>query len=167
LRAAVAAIPEKHDGALDPRSSIRVWLRLLSCTVAIEKVIQRRLAEGFNTSLARFDVLAALDRHPEGMTMGALSRSLLVSNGNTTQLIQKLAAEGLVQLAPGPKDRRSSVARLTEAGEAHFRQLAEVHHGWVDELMGGLDAEAREHLLEALNMLKTSIAAATPVERNR
>lgn len=164
---AVAAIPEKHDGALDDRSSIRVWLRLLSCTVAIEKVVQRRLSDGFNTSLARFDALAALHRHPEGMTMGALSRSLLVSNGNTTQLIQKLAADGLVRLAPGPKDRRSSIARLTAAGQAHFNQLAEVHHDWIDELMAGVNAEAREHLLETLGALKTSIAIAAPGERGR
>ena len=84
------AIREKHDGALGDRSSVRLWLRLLSCTMAIEKDVQRRFAER-GTTLARFDVLAALDRHGEGMTMGALSRALLVSNGNVTQLVQKLA----------------------------------------------------------------------------
>ncbi len=84
------AIREKHDGALADRSSVRLWLRLLSCTMAIEKDVQRRFAER-GATLPRFDVLAALDRQPEGMTMGALSRALLVSNGNVTQLVQKLA----------------------------------------------------------------------------
>ena len=93
----VLAIREKHDGALADRSSVRLWLRLLSCTMAIEKDVQRRFAAR-GATLARFDVLAALDRHRQGMTMGALSRALLVSNGNVTQLVQKLAKDGLVRI---------------------------------------------------------------------
>lgn len=166
-RATAALVPEKHGGALDDRTSVRLWLRLLSCTAAMEKVIQRRLGDGFGTSLARFDVLAALDRHPEGMTMGALSRSLLVSNGNTTQLVQKLAADGLVQLLPSPQDRRSSIAQLTPAGARHFARLAEVHHQWVDEMLAALDAAKREQLLEGLGALKASIAQAAPEELQR
>jgi DNA-binding MarR family transcriptional regulator len=162
-----AAIPEKHGGALDERSSVRLWLRLLTCTVTMEKVIQRRLQEQFDTSVARFDVLAALDRHPEGMTMGALSRSLLVSNGNTTQLAQKLASEGLVRLAPCADDRRSSIATLTPDGKRYFDRLAQVHHGWIDEMLAGVDAGTRDRLLEALNALKTSIAQAAPQELQR
>ena len=115
------AIREKHDGALADRSSVRVWLRLLSCTMAIEKDVQRRFAER-GATLARFDVLAALDRHPEGMTMGALSRALLVSNGNVTQLVQKLASDGLVRIAPSPADRRASIVRLTAGGPRRVRR---------------------------------------------
>jgi hypothetical protein len=60
------AIPEKHGGELAGRSSVRLWLRLLSCAMAIEKTVQRRLAERFGTTLPRFDLLAALERKPEG-----------------------------------------------------------------------------------------------------
>ena len=99
MRTAVP-IREKHDGALGDRSSVRVWLRLLSCTMAIEKEVQRRFADRSNVrvwlrllsctmaiekelqrrfsergmTLPRFDVLAALDRHGE-MNMGALSQA--------------------------------------------------------------------------------------------
>ena len=153
----VLAIREKHDGALGDRSSVRLWLRLLSCTMAIEKDVQRRLGvEG--ATLARFDVLAALDRHREGMTMGALSRALLVSNGNVTQLVQKLAKDGLVRIAPSPADRRASIVRLTSRGRADFARLAAAHHDWVDALLAGMDAEGRESLYSALGALKRSIA---------
>jgi DNA-binding MarR family transcriptional regulator len=151
------AIREKHDGALDDRSSVRLWLRLLSCTMTIEKEVQRRFAER-NATLARFDVLAALDRHPGGMNMGALSRALLVSNGNATQLVQKLAKDGLVRMRPAPDDRRSSIVRLTPRGRDEFDRLAAAHHDWIDALLAGLDGEARDGLYHALGELKRSIA---------
>lgn len=151
------AIREKHDGALGDRSSVKLWLRLLSCTMAMEKDVQRRLAARGST-LARFDVLAALDRNRDGMTMGALSRALLVSNGNVTQLVQKLAKDGLVRIAPSPADRRTSIVTLTPHGRIEFAGLAAAHHDWIDTLLAGMDAEARESLYQSLGALKRSIA---------
>jgi DNA-binding MarR family transcriptional regulator len=151
------AIREKHDGALADRSSVRLWLRLLSCTMAIEKEVQRRFAAR-GATLARFDVLAALDRHPEGLNMGALSRALLVSNGNATQLVQKLAKDGLVRIRTAPGDRRSSIVRLTARGRAEFAGLAAAHHDWIDALTAGMDGGARESLYQALGDLKHAIA---------
>ena len=153
----LVAIREKHDGALADRSSVRLWLRLLSCTMAIEKDVQRRFA-AHGTTIARFDLLAALDRHKEGMTMGALSRALLVSNGNVTQLVQKLARDGLVRIAPSPRDRRACIVRLTAHGRTEFAGLAAAHHDWIDALLAGMDADERETLYQALGALKRSIA---------
>lgn len=144
-------------------SSLRLWLRLYSCTAAIEKQVQRRFA-GRDTTLARFDLLAALDRQSEGMTMGALSRALLVSNGNVTQLVQKLAKDGLVRIAPSPADRRASIVRLTAKGRADFAGLAAAHHDWIDDLLAGMDARARENLYHALGDLKRAIAKGQAVE---
>lgn len=151
------AIREKHDGAFADRSSVRLWLRLLSCAMAIEKDVQRRFAAR-GATLARFDVLAALDRNPGGMTMGALSRALLVSNGNVTQLVQKLAKDGLVRMAPSPADRRASIVRLTGSGRSEFALLASAHHDWIDTLLADMDAGARETLYQALGTLKRAIA---------
>ena len=153
----VLAIREKHDGALGGGSSVRLWLRLLSCTMAIEKDVQRRLGLK-GATLARFDVLAALDRNREGMTMGALSRALLVSKGNVTQLVQRLAKDGLVRIAPSPRDRRASIVRLTAKGGAEFAGLAASHHDWIDALLADMDASERENLYQALGALKRSIA---------
>ena len=154
------AIREKHDGVLGDRSSVRVWLRLLSCTMAVEKEVRRRFADQGMT-LPRFDVLAALDRHRE-MTMGALSEALLVSNGNVTQLVQKLVRDGLVELRKPPADRRSSIVRLTDEGRRTFDRLARLHQDWIDEMIGGLDFTQRERLYVGLGMLKTSIGRAAP-----
>ncbi len=152
-------IREKHDGALGDRSSVRVWLRLLSCTMAIEKEVQRRFAERGMT-LPRFDVLAALDRHGE-MNMGALSQALLVSNGNVTQLVQKLVRDGLVEMHKPPSDRRSSIVRLTPEGREVFGRLARAHQDWIEQMVGGLDYTQRERIYVALGVLKMSIAKAS------
>ncbi|MDB5678583.1 MarR family winged helix-turn-helix transcriptional regulator [Sphingomonas bacterium] len=153
-----AAIREKHDGGLDDRASVRLWLRLLSCTMVIEKRVRRRLDERFSTTLPRFDVLAALDRNG-AMTMGALSQALLVSKGNVTALVQTLKAEGLVAMTPSATDRRASIVRLTPKGVTHFTDMAEAHHRWIDAMLAALGAEERAQLFALLGRLKTSIAA--------
>lgn len=150
-------ILEKHDGALDERSSVKLWLRLLSCTMAIEKELQRRLGD-LGATLPRFDVLAALDRSPDGLTMGALSRALLVSNGNVTGLVRKLAADDLVLIETDPADRRSSIVRLTKRGAREFAALAEQHNHWVDALLAEVPAPVRDSLYADLGALKHSIA---------
>jgi len=154
------AIPEKHDGELAGHSSVRVWLRLLSCTMAIEKIVQRRLADRFETTLPRFDVMAALDRRPDGMAMGELSRALLVSNGNVTAIVQKLARDGHVAIAPLPSDRRTQIVRLTPAGQDWFARLAKAHHDWIDDLLAGLGQEERDALYASLGHLKISVGEA-------
>ena len=158
-------IREKHDGALGDRSSVRVWLRLLSCTMAIEKEVQRRFVERGMT-LPRFDVLAALDRHGE-MNMGALSEALLVSNGNTTQLVQKLVRDGLVEMHKLPSDRRTSIVRMTPEGREIFGKLARAHQDWIDQMVGGLDYTQRERIYVALGALKMSIARAAARRKAR
>ena len=155
------SLREKHDGALGggARSEVRLWLRLLSCAMVVEKRLKRRFADRFGTTLPRFDVLAALDRHPDGMTMGALSRSLLVSAGNVTMLVQALQAEGHVALTPSPTDRRASIVTLTEGGRAYFAELAAAHHGWVAGMFEGLSRQQRDMLYDLLGAAKLSIGA--------
>ena len=158
-------IREKHDGALGDRSSVRVWLRLLSCTMAIEKEVQRRFAEKGMT-LPRFDVLAAIDRRGE-MKMGELSEALLVSNGNVTQLVQKLVRDGLVDYRKPPGDRRASIVALTDEGKQVFAKMARAHQDWIDQMLGGLNFTQRERLYVALGILKMSIANAAARRRGR
>ena len=160
----IATIPEKLGGELADRSSVRLWLRLLSCTMAIEKQVQRNLAEQFDSTLPRFDVLAALARRPDGMAMGELSRALLVSNGNVTAIVKKLASDGHVRIAPLESDRRTSIVRLTASGERHFERLAKAHHDWIDRLLMGLDSGRRDALYDGLGELKSALGQATRKE---
>ena len=91
----------------DDHLDVRIWLRLLTCTNMIEGRVRRNLREEFDFTLPRFDLLAQLDRAETGLTMGELSRRLMVSNGNVTGLIDRLVNEGLVARKPAPEDRRA------------------------------------------------------------
>jgi DNA-binding MarR family transcriptional regulator len=136
------------------RLEIRIWLRMLSCTTQIENVIKSNLRREFDTTLARFDVLAQLDRFPNGLTMSEVSRHLMVSNGAVTALVDKLEASGFVSRADHEQDKRTVIVRLTEAGRAQFRRMARRHEEWIVSLLGDLSREAQTELLRDLTLLK-------------
>ena len=151
-------LAEKHDGALDGAMGLRVWLRLLSASMTVEKRVRRRFADQFGTTLPRFDVLAALDRRPDGMTMSELSRTLLVSNGNVTALVQTLASDSLVRVEQSQTDKRVSTVALTLAGADRFAEMAATHRGWIESMFAGLEPRDKAALFDLLGVLKTSIA---------
>jgi len=152
-------VREKHDGELGGRLDIRVLLRLLSCSMTIEKRLRRRFVEQFDTTLPRFDVLATLERHRGGITMSALSQSLLVSNGNVTAVVRQLEADGLLVSRPAPDDRRRSIVALTERGRSHFQELAAAHHGWIATMFAAMPDDKLAALYDLLAALKTSLGA--------
>lgn len=137
--------------------ALRLWLRLLTCTTLIEKEIRARLRLRFDVTLGRFDLMAQLDRHPDGLKMGELSRRLMVTNGNVTGLTDQLVSEGLVERRAPPDDRRSTLVRLTRNGRRVFDQMAAEHERWIVELLGALKAADRKALHELLGRLKTGV----------
>lgn len=118
---------------------MRLWLRLLRTSRAIENELRERFRTRFDTTLPRFDVMAALWRRPDGMMMSELSRMLLVSNGNVTGIVERLTGEGLVERKAREDDRRASIVKLTQRGRSAFETMASAHAGWIDEMLGGMD----------------------------
>ena len=139
----------------DDHRALRIWLRLLTCTQLVEREVRSRLREQFNTTLPRFDLMAQLDRHPEGLKMNALSRMLMVTGGNVTGVVDQLEKEGLVERLDAPDDRRAFRIRLTKAGERAFAEMARAHEEWIVELLAGLTKKEHEELLRLLAKLKT------------
>ncbi|HUJ99519.1 MAG TPA: MarR family transcriptional regulator [Stellaceae bacterium] len=153
--------PDRESALLsDDKLELKLWLRLLTCSSLIEGEVRARLRETFATSLPRFDLLAQLDRAPEGLTMGELSSRLMVSNGNVTGLTDALVREGLVSREPEPDDRRSLRIRLTETGKRSFDAMTPTHEQWIDRMMAGLSRAEMAHLLELLGKLKQSVRSA-------
>lgn len=147
----MSALPDRLGGAPDGKRALRLWLRLLTCSSTIERRIAQRLRDEFDTTLPRFDLLAALDRAgDQGLTMGEAAGMLMVSNGNVTGLAARLKTDGLIEALPGP-DRRVQRIRLTPVGRARFAAMAAAHERWIEDLLAGLtDAETTDltHLLE-------------------
>lgn len=143
----------------DDHQSIRLWLRLLSCSTDIETEIRKRLRVQFGMTLARFDYLAQLYRHPEGLRMNMLSRNLMVTGGNVTGLTDELEKAGFVARTSQQEDRRSIVVGLTPKGRRAFEKIARVHEGWVIELMGGIGDANKLQLHELLGQLRVKISS--------
>ena len=149
-------IEEKLGGAPDGKMSVRLELRLLTCGALIERRISAALREQFGTTLPRFDFLAALQRGGE-LTLGEVSRLLMVSNGNITVLANRLRQDGLVEDAAGRGDRRAQYVRLTAEGARQFARMAATNERWVEQLFADLQPSEKEELLRLLDLAKHSL----------
>lgn len=159
MNAVLDAAPDLESRAADSEhQALRVWLRLLACTTRIEASIRNRLRAEFATTLPRFDLLAQLERHPGGLTMGELSQRLMVTGGNVTGITDQLEAEGMVLRGAHPSDRRAYAVRLTPAGRRLFRRMAMTHERWIAELLAGWTPEELQQVQTLLGTLKTHLA---------
>jgi len=133
---------------------LRLWLRLLTCSQLIEKRVRGGLREQFDTTLPRFDLMAQLERHPEGLKMKELSHRLMVTGGNVTGITDQLVAEGLVERAVVEGDRRAFMVRLTPEGRSTFEQMAVQHEQWIVQAFEGLSARELDQLHKLLGKVK-------------
>ena len=141
----------------DHHEALRLWLRLLAATNLLESRVRRLLQEKFATTLPRFDLMAQLERAPQGLKMGELSRRLMVTGGNVTGVTDMLEREGLVARSADPLDRRAYRVRLTSAGRKVFRAMAEEHERWIVESFRALSGREMAKMAALLARLKTHV----------
>ena len=162
----MSALPDRLGGAPDGKRALRLWLRLLTCSSTIERRIAQRLRDEFDTTLPRFDLLAALDRAgDQGLTMGEAAGMLMVSNGNVTGLAARLRADGLIEGMAGT-DRRVQRVRLTPQGQTRFNAMARAHERWIEALFADLTTTEADDLTRLLERAKRSLHATTHEELN-
>ncbi|MGD9979030.1 MAG: MarR family winged helix-turn-helix transcriptional regulator [Hyphomonadaceae bacterium] len=136
--------------------SVRLSLRLLTTSRLIEREVDALMRARFDSTIARFDFLSALDRHGP-LSLGQVSQFLLVSNGNVTQLRTRLSEDGLIETEPDENDRRVQRVRLTKKGEGVFRRMAKAHAARVDSLLGDLTQADKQALTRLLDAAKASL----------
>src|ERR1700752_2454423 len=144
-------LPDDHGNEL------RLWLRLLTCTNLIEGEVRGRLRERFDVTLPRFDLMAQLDRAPDGMTLSDISKRMMVSNGNVTGLVERLVESGHVDRRTSDSDRRVQVIRLTKAGRVEVRKMAAAEHElWIADIFSDLSPKDIRELMRLLAKTKAS-----------
>ena len=141
----------------DQHASLRLWLRLLSCTNRVEDKIRQKLRESFGITLPRFDLMAQLERYPDGLTMGELSRRMMVTGGNITTIVDQLEKEKLVVRVVGVNDRRSFTVKLTQAGRDAFTDMAIAHEAWVADMFECLSVKQQADLHTLLGAMKKNL----------
>ncbi|HZT02509.1 MAG TPA: MarR family transcriptional regulator [Steroidobacteraceae bacterium] len=157
-KAALSTVPARIDAETrvhdDHHVSLRLWLRLLSCTNQIEGRVRQNLQSTFNTTLPRFDLMAQLERAPQGLKMSELSQRMMVTGGNVTGITDGLEKEGLVVREVDSADRRVYRVKLTAEGERQFRRMAAEHEKWVVDLFGAMAPRHKKQLMDLLGELK-------------
>ena len=139
------------------KERLRLWLRFLKASRTIEATLRENLRTEFNTTLPRFDVMAALSRFEKGLKMSQLSGVLRVSNGNVTGIVDRLTEDGFLIRVPVPGDRRASLVRMTQRGNEEFRRQAAAHEAWVDEMLSDFSPDVSREISLRLELLEKSL----------
>ncbi len=137
--------------------SLKLWLRLLTCSSLIEKKLRDELRLSFDMTLPRFDFLSQLERAPDGLTMGELSKRMMVSGGNISGIAAQLVDEGLIDRCQVPNNRRTFIVTLTQKGRDEFETIAKTHERWVIEILGQLDQDDVKQLMNLLLKVKNTV----------
>lgn len=146
--------PDSLVESADSKARLRAWLRILKTARHIEKELRERFRDELDSTLPRFDVMAALDRSESGLKMTELSNALRVSGGNITGIVDRLVDAGIVDRSPVAGDRRAQLIRLTPSGRDTFAHHARIHEKWVAELLGDLPLTQVDQLMELLDELR-------------
>ncbi len=104
----------------------------------------------WNLSAAQFDVLATVGRH-EGMTQQELAERLLVTQGNITQLLDKLERRGLLRRCP---DGRTKRLVLTDAGRRLHDEVVPAQERFQGQQFAPLSPAEQRQLLMLLRKLQ-------------
>lgn len=149
----------RHAQLEEPsKERLRLWLQVLKTTRAIESQLRENLRREFNTTLPRFDVMAALSRFEEGLKMSEISGALRVSNGNVTGIVDRLAEDGLLVRVSVPGDRRAHRVCMTQKGREEFERQAAAHEAWISELLGQFDAGQARAIAAEFNIEESTDA---------
>jgi len=153
----MSGITKQTEDRPASKQRLRFWLRLLKLQRHMEAVLRERLRAEFATTLPRFDVMAALYHHRQGLRMSELSSFLKVSNGNVTGIVNRLVQDGSIIRVPVKGDRRAMVVQLTTKARDEFSHMVQVHEGWVDELLAELSPADAEAMMAGMDLLNQSL----------
>ena len=107
---------------------LTAWKLFLESYRRVLDTLDDELQSGRGLSLTRYDVLVQLfGAADHRLRMNQLASRILLSKSGLTRLIDRMEAEGLVERASSPNDRRGSFAVLTPRGEQVFREAAPLH----------------------------------------
>jgi MarR family 2-MHQ and catechol resistance regulon transcriptional repressor len=145
-------------GVDDPavEEAVRAYVKLMRASRAVLARVERALApHGLTpTQLGVLEVLL----HQGALTHRALGRKVLTSAGNVTDVVDKLAARGLVQRLRDTIDRRSVRVDLTGAGRALIEAVFPAHAMDIAHAMAGLDPAELRRLGDGLRRLGMAAA---------
>lgn len=141
---------------------LRAWLALLRCFSSIERVLMQYIAQEYNSSLPRYDVLTALALNPGGLTMGDLASMLKVSKGNITGVVSRLKHDGLVKKVTMKQDRRVQSVSISPQGQKLWESMHADYDRIISELLSGIPTARVRALTQTLEETLDAVEQAIP-----
>lgn len=125
--------------------------RLIELMLAMKRALHERLGKKSfpldPSTLPRLIVLGYL-REREEPTMKEVASFLRITPPSATTLVDGLAAAGLLERRPDPKDRRSIRLRLTPKGNTFIgRRMAEVERH-MERILGRLTVKEQDLMIK-------------------
>lgn len=141
-----------------PRTELRrvgvlAWLRMMRIVHRNDQAAAEHLRR-WDLTHAQFDVLAHLGAANGLLTQTDLASRLFVTQGNITQLLDRLERRGLVQRCP---EGRSNYLSLTAEGKRVYEEVVPAQEDWQAERLCGLDEAEQQELLRLLSKLDRTL----------
>ncbi len=133
-----------------------MWVKLARAASTFGKLTSENISS-FGLTEPQFGAFECLG-HLGPLTLGELSKKMLVSGGNTTCIIDNLEKLGLAERVPSTEDRRVVVAQLTPKGSKLFEEVFVRHAEFVTRLAAVLTRDEQEtvsHILRKLGLALT------------
>ncbi|WP_051919214.1 MarR family winged helix-turn-helix transcriptional regulator [Basilea psittacipulmonis] len=133
--------------------SLYFWLRTQSISTKFSNQWRVELRKRFQSTIARYELLAVLEDEDKGLCMGDIAQRLMVSNGNVTIVTKQLAKTGLIIRKNNPEDYRSSILSLSDEGQKLIKEMNRALHELIEKTIGKLDIQSLKAVNEKLDEL--------------
>jgi DNA-binding MarR family transcriptional regulator len=131
--------------------------RLITLLYRIEKITDSHLnalLQSIRLTCAQHLVLKLLIEAGEPLPLGQIAEKLHSVRSNMTQMVDRLAAEGLVERIFDPVDRRRVLAQITEEGRRRVEAAAQLEYQVEQELHANFSQQERDQLVSLLSRLE-------------
>ena len=106
---------------------------------------------------ARWQVLGAIALAQRPLTVPQIARRMGLTRQSVHATVQRLLADGLVELMPNADHQRSQLVGLTERGRARYRAMDGRQAEWVERLAGDLGRSDLETAASVMGELCTRL----------
>ncbi|MEP7247467.1 MAG: MarR family transcriptional regulator [Gammaproteobacteria bacterium] len=122
------------------------------------RVARDKLLAGFECTSAKARLLKAIRRVPAPFTVSELARVTEVSRQTLLPTIHALESEGLIRLAPSPRNPKARVITLTALGRVALERILRVEDRWFDDIVRGFDERTLTQTAWVLHVVRERLS---------
>jgi len=125
------------------RPDMQVFSTITAIDHLMRVSISRRLPPGM--PYAQFELLRLFARDGDGQTPAELARAMMMTKGAITNILQRMEAEGLIEVLADASDGRKKRVRVSRKGRELYGQISKALRSNTQQLRGAFtEAEFRE-----------------------